>query len=367
MLEDIFFISMEGKKDYKIGNFTLREDISLPIYVVGGKKITLEDINPENIIFGMIKVLIDDPDNDNVDYYRDFIFTVQPKIEERLLNTAGNAEHDEHFTEALEIYNVLNLLKNNSLKYIQHIAVCYDNYSNYMYSHGRDLEAGKLEDEAYKYFKIIEDSPDKTEDSYYHLARFYLIRENYDKAVEYFKEFLNMSNDSQKKDEVMNALKDILNEGLNDEDYLTAKEIIQADRDEEAFEFIDKHLVKFPDSWSAYYLKGIALRKIKKTPEAIGILEFALELNPDSSDVYNELGLCYMDLNIFHKSEYYFYKALKNAPDDIAIMHNLALCSYKRNDKKTALKYCEIILEFNPDDLEIKNIKKLMEEEKNLD
>ena len=356
MLKDVVFVSMEGKSNFKIGNFSVREDISLPVYVKDDTKFSLDELTGENIITGIIKVLTEDPDNENIDYYRDFIFTVQPEIEAHLTSVAYEAERNTHYNEALEIYKVLYFLKPDSLDHNLNIAICYDEYSKYLFSQGIDLEADKLEEQSYQFFKKVEDFEDKTDRAYYYLGRFFLARENYEKSIEYFNEFIKVTDDIKRKEEVKNLLKEILDDGVTDDDYQNAVWLIQSDKEEEAFPYIDKFIEKYPESWNAYFLKGWALRKLEKYTEAIPYLENSIKHNPDSPDAYNELGVCYMNLNIFYKSRLYFSKALKKNSEDLSIIYNLALCSFKEGNKEEANKYSKVILEFNPEDLQAKKL-----------
>lgn len=362
MLEDVLFISMEGKGESKIENFSIREDIPLPVFIENGKKVSLEDITAENIITGIIKVLIEDPNNDNLDYYRDFIFTVQPMIEARLSSVAYEAEKHGDYNDALEMYRILYILNPDSLETNLNIAICYDEYSQKLFQNGREEEAAKIEEQAFEFYKKVDDFDDKPDKVYYYIGRFYLIKENYEKAVEYFNTFLEETKDDEKKKEVLTLLNDINIEGIRDEDYQMAIELIQSGKENDALEFIEKFISKHPNSWNAYYIKGVALSKLGEYSDAIGFFEKALKYNPGSSDIYNEIGLCYVELGIYHKGEMNFYRALKKKPDDISILSNLAICSYKKGNKKEAVKYCEIILEYYPKDPKIKDLKKVIEE-----
>lgn len=362
MLEDIVFISMEGKKDFQIGSFQVREDIALPVYIKDNKKFSIESLTPENIVTGMIKVLIEDSDNENIDYYREFIFTVQPDIEVRLTSTAYEAEKNHHYDDALNVYKVLYSLKSDSLDHNLNIAICYDEYSQYLFSQGMNSEAEKLEDQSYQFFKKVEEFENKSDRAYYYLGRFYLARENYEKAIEFFNEFVKITDDSTRKEEVINFLKNIKDDGVTDEDYQNAVWLIQSDKEDEALNYINKFNEKYPNSWNAYFIKGWALRKMDKFPEAIAQFNEALKYNLESPDIYNELGLCYMSLEIYYKSRLNFSKALRKKPDDLSIIYNLAICSYKEGNIGEALKYCKVILEFNPKDLNAKNLIQIIEE-----
>ncbi|MBP7554350.1 MAG: tetratricopeptide repeat protein [Spirochaetes bacterium] len=361
-LKDVIFISMEGKNDFQIGNFSVRDDAPLPVFVEEGAKFDADMINPENIMTGMIKVIMAEPDNENLPYYRDFIFSVQPDIETRLASTAYQAERDYHFDEAIDMFSVLRALKPDSLETVLNLAVCYDEYSQYLYERGEDKEASKKEEFAFNYFKIVDSFERKTETALFYLGRFYAVKENFVKATEYFEEFLNISADMERKKEVENLLYDINYLGVADEDLSSAQELVQSDMDMEAIEYIDKYIKKYPNSWRGYFTKGTILKKLERYEEALKLFEKSLSLNKKSADVHNEIGLCYMNLGIFSKSELNFYKALNYKPDDLTILANLALMSYKRGAIDVSKKYCEVILDLNPNDLYAKNLLAVLNE-----
>lgn len=361
MLDDVFFVSMEGRNDYKIGDFTVREDIPLPVVSSEDNKFTPEDITPDNIILGMLRVLRDNPDNENMDYYRDFIYSVKPDIDSSLTAAAFEAEGNGDYIEALNIYRGLVALNPSSIDHILNVAVCYDEYSLFLFEKGKDAEALKMEELAYEYFKQIDSIDNKNDRSYYYLGRFYFARENYEKAVYYFNDFIKETDDSERKNEVMKAIDEINKMGVFDDYYKSAYDLIQADKDQEAITDIDKFIEKYPDLWNGYYLKGLALRKLEKFDEAIVVLNKAITYNDTRSDLYNELGVCYMNVNNFSRAEISFSRALRYNDEDLAVYYNLAMLSYRKGDKKEALKYCEVILDIDNKDLKTKELMQYIE------
>jgi tetratricopeptide (TPR) repeat protein len=305
---------------------------------------------------------MEDPDNDHLEYYREFIFTLQPEIELRLSSIGYDAEKNDKFQDAINIYRVLLALKPDSLNANLNLAVCYDNFSQYLFSHGRENEAMKMEELAFDFFKTVENFDDKTENAIYYLGSFFLYRENYAKAIIYLDEFVQMTDDDERKKEITILLSDLKKSGLTDENYQTAMEMMTSEKNEAAVTYINSYILQYPSSWHGYYLKGQILRKLEKFIEAIDVLSNALKYNPESSDIYNEIGLNYMDLKDFAKSEMNFYRALKKNPDDLAIMSNLAVMNYRRGNKKEAINYCDIILEYYPNDLYAKDLKKTIED-----
>ncbi|HBD95912.1 MAG: hypothetical protein A2015_12430 [Spirochaetes bacterium GWF1_31_7] len=356
MLDDVFFVSMEGKVDYHINEFLVRDDIPLPVLSTKNNSFSPEDITPDNIIMGMLKILKEDPNNEHLDYYRDFIYTVKPDVDGLLTSAAFEAENNEDYIDAIDIYRGLLSLNPDSIDHNLNVAVCYDEYSQHLFQKGRDAEAQQMEEIAYGYFKEIEKIDNKTDKALYYLGRFYFARENYEKSLEFFKDFVKETDDSERKEEVIKAIDDIEKLGVFDDYYKSAYDLIQSDKDEDAIGYLNRFIEKYPRIWNGYYLKGLALRKTEKYNEAIVEIKEALKYNETTADLYNELGLNYMNIKDFNQSELAFSRALRYNPDDLSIYYNLAFLSYKRGNVKEAMKYCEIILEFDKNDLKAKEL-----------
>jgi tetratricopeptide (TPR) repeat protein len=251
-------------------------------------------------------------------------------------------------------------LNPDSSDHLLNIAVCYNEYSLHLFDKGEEDLAFKMEEEAFKYFKMLDEIPEKNDRIYYYLGRFYLSKENYEKAIEYFKDFIGITEDVERKKEVLDALKMIQSLGVLNEDYRYAQELVEADKDEAALESVNKFIEKYPSNWNGYHLKGFIQRKLEQYDDAIENFQKALNFNGNEVDLYNELGLCYMNLGNYNKAELYFAKALRYNVDDISIYYNLAILSYQKKDVNTALKYCEIINEFSPNDLKARDLVNLI-------
>lgn len=360
MLENVFFVSMEGRRDFKIGDFQVREDVPLPVFCAEGKNFSSEDITPDNIILGMFRVIKENPESEHLNYYREFIYNVKQDIDAQLTSAAFEAENNGDYSDAIDIYQGLLILNPNSLDHLLNIAICYDEYSIHLFAKGKEGEALHMEELAYQYFKAIDAVPEKTDRAYYYLGRFYFARENYEKAMEYFKEFVRETKDSERKAEVLKALESVQNLGVLNEDYRYAEELVESDKDEAAIEYVDKFIASFPLSWNGYYLKGYIYRKLGEYNKAIENFEHSLKLNGSQADLYNELGLCHMNLENYNQAELHYSKALRNSPDDMSIYYNLAVLSYKRGNFKEALKYCEVILEFDKGNLKTRELMEII-------
>ncbi len=362
-LKDVFFISMEGQQNFEINGLQIRDDIMLPLFVEEGSAVTPDKITPENIMTGMVKVIMAEPDNENLDYYRQFIYAVDPNIEGRLSSIAYEAENNNHYEDAFEMFKTLIALNPTSIDTNLNLAVSYDEYAQRLAANGQDAESDKYEEMAYEIYKEIDKYEEKNEAALFYLGRFYLLRENYNKSIEYFKEFVNISSDEQRVNEVKKLLTDMEHLGIKDDDYNMGITLINSEKYTDAVEFFDKFIAKFPHSWNGYYMKAIAQRYCGDHINAIANLESAGGLNPGSSDIFNEMGLNFMAMKKFKESELSFSKALRNNPDDASIISNLAMLNYRKGDKAAAKKYLEVILELYPDDLHAKDLMKVFEDD----
>ena len=244
MSEQVFFISMEGRSDFFIENFQVREDVPLPV-LASSESLSKEDITADNIILGMFRVIRDNENDENIDYYRDFIYTVKPDVDAQLTGAALEAENNGDYADAIDIYTGLLRLNPESPEHILNIAVCYNEYSLYLFDKGKEEIALQMEEQAFSFFKILDELAEKNDRIYYYLGRFYLSKENYEKSIEYFKEFISLTDDDERKKEVLDALKMVQSLGVLNEDYRYAQELVEADKDEAALESIDKFIKKY--------------------------------------------------------------------------------------------------------------------------
>ncbi len=357
MEEKLYFISMDGRSGYYIDGFKVEESIPLPVLVAPGEAFSTEHITTENIISGMLKIIETEPDHDNIEYYRSFILTVKPDFESQMSSIAYEAELNGDFADAIAIYNLILTINPKSSDALLNLAISYDNYSDHSYSKGEEQRGDILKDRAAEHFKQLESSDEKNERIYYYLGRFYAENNNYARAIDYFGEFIKLTDDDEHKKEVVNYVNDLKILGLEDENYTNALFFYEAEKFEDGLKLIDNYLTTFQHSWHGHLLRGRLLTAIGNHKESLESLLRALEINRESSDICNLIGLNYMELGDFRNSEKHFFKALNFDPDNLSIYYNLALMSQKKGDIKEALKFCELILEFNKDDLHAKTLR----------
>jgi O-antigen ligase len=80
---------------------------------------------------------------------------------------------------------------------------------------------------------------------------------------------------------------------------------------------------------------SLAYMSLKKYPEALEEGRLALQYNPNSAMVYNNIGAVYANMNKFDSASIYYEKAVKLSPGFEEVLKNLAGCYYnlKQYDK----------------------------------
>ncbi len=357
MEDKLFFISMEGRSEHYIDGFKVREDVPLPVLIPESETISTDHITSENMMAGMLKIIENEPDHENLDYYRSFIYTVRPDIEAHMSSIAYEAETNFHFSEAIGIYTLILTLNPTATDMLLNLAVCYDEFAEYTLSKGDEQQSSHFKDKASEYFIQIDALKEKNERAYYYLGRFYTENSNYSKAIDYFQEFIKSTKDDERKKEAINFVNELRILGLEDDLYKNALFHYECEKYEESLKFISGYIHSYPHSWHGHYLKGQILYRMGQFRDAINSYSTALESNIESSEILNSMGLSYMEIGEYSKSNKYFFKALNIDPDNLSIYYNLALLAKYRSDYLEAIKFCDIILEFNKDDIPAKTLK----------
>lgn len=117
-----------------------------------------------------------------------------------------------------------------------------------------------------------------------------------------------------------------------------------------AKEKFERALELDPDSSQANNAMGLLLWRLKQMEEAEQYLERAVELSPNDSEALNNFGVFLCDKDKVDKAMEYFQKAISNPlykTPEIA-NQNAGLCLIKKSDYSTADIYLRAALKLNP-------------------
>ena len=94
--------------------------------------------------------------------------------------------------------------------------------------------------------------------------------------------------------------------------------------------------------------KANILSRKDQHKSAIEMLEKALELTEDESDVFSLIGMEYLFLEDFENSKYYFMKCLENDKEDFSALYNIIYCFDYLEQHEEAILYLNDFLNSNP-------------------
>jgi tetratricopeptide (TPR) repeat protein len=108
-----------------------------------------------------------------------------------------------------------------------------------------------------------------------------------------------------------------------------------------------------PD-WRVLFLRGIALERAGRWPDAEADLKVALKVNPDEPELLNFLGYSWIDRGE-HLAEALtmIQKAVAARPQSGAMLDSLGWAYYRLGDYKTAIEKLEAAIELEPGDPDI--------------
>jgi Flp pilus assembly protein TadD len=109
-------------------------------------------------------------------------------------------------------------------------------------------------------------------------------------------------------------------------------------------------------SWEAYYMRGIALDRSGRWPEAERDFRKALSLKPDESEVLNYLGYSWIDRGEkLPEAKAMVEKAVAAKPDSGAMVDSLGWAYYRLGQYGSAVEQLERAAELEPADPDINN------------
>jgi len=196
-------------------------------------------------------------------------------------------------------------------------------------------------DEAIKnYNKAIELKADYAR-AYYYAGIIYVGKKDLDKAIDYFKKFLDLKPSYPNNVEACITLA-FLN--FFKYDYKTADE------------YFKKVIEYSPDKAEAYYDVGdIYYDRIKNMDKAMEYFKRAVELKPDFADAYSYLGTISREKEDYSKAIEYYEKAIQLKPNskaEYAALNGIGTAYFYKQDFDKAIEFYKKALDLKIDDVD---------------
>jgi hypothetical protein len=129
--------------------------------------------------------------------------------------------------------------------------------------------------------------------------------------------------------------------------FLRGSSYQELDMYSEAIKSYQKTIELKPDFSDAFTNLGIVYYKLARYDEAINAYKQAVRINPDSTLLYNKIGSAYVILGSYSKAVDNFKKATEIDPKDALSHYNLGIAYYLSGDRDSALDEYDVLKEID--------------------
>ena len=363
-LESIYFINIPKLEMSSSSSFEIDPTIPLPVQKKIGENeadFNPKEINPEQILAGMLTILAYDSKNQHLDYYRSILKKVKPDLKKELCEAAILKTKNEDFDLAEEIFRALIGYDPEDVAIILNMALFLDQRADSYRNSGLFEDADAYDTDAYSYYEQAMNAEPPLPDVYFNVGFYYMKQHKYREAKDAFETYLALTcetsddemgeNGIYKKERAQEIINNINNQNMDDEAFKAAYDLISSGQEEKGLEQVRDFLQSNPKVWNGWFMLGWGLRRLERYSEAKQAFLEALKCGGDTnSDTYNELSLCYVQEKDFAEAKKCLLKAFSIEPESTKIISNLGYLALAMGNKQEARDYFTAVLEFDPKD-----------------
>ena len=316
----------------------------------------LEDLSWEMIISGMIRVVSGGPHEYDglkphwIDYYRLFILVLKPEIYNEFTGAAFVKARNRNFNEALDIIQALEALLPSSPEVLLNKALILEDKAVDIEKGGQEVEAEKVNEKVRECYQRALAIEPVFPELLFNAGFFFFRNRDYSQARDYFSQYLPLAEDTEKKKKAWTIVKEIESQGLDDDRFLHALDLIRQGNETEALyeirNFLEDHS-RVPNAW---FILGWALRKLSRWQDALESYKKALDLGAEGCDIRNEMAICLMELGSLKEARMELETALREEPDNIKIISNLGVLAIRSKNRVEAAGFFRTVMDLNPQD-----------------
>ena len=334
------------------GDFSIDPAIPIPIEIPDGEEnLNLDNLSLEMITAGLLRVLQKNIMSEHHNYYRSFVLAMRPGILGEFTEAAILKAHNGDFEQSVDILDILLALFPCSPITLLNRALVLEERAGLLLRQEKAEAANEIKAAAAAYEQAMSLTP-PFPDAFFNAGFFYSGLKNYRRSLECISQYLNTAeNENDEKAEQARKLKtEIEKNGLDDEDFETACELIQQNREEESLNYTREFIERHPNVSNGWFILGWALRRLKRWADGAAAFKKAVELGEDGGDTRNELAICLMETGDMAAARRELETALRINPDNIKIISNLGVLALKKGDNDEAAAFFRAVLELDGSD-----------------
>jgi len=358
-LDDIVFITLSDNLVIENTDFNFDKSIPIPVQLPDGKKeIDLkEGIKFEMIGSALIKVVAHLSDHPHSAYYRSMLISLQPDIVHELQVAAIAKANNGDLDFAEELFLAASYLSPNIPELFVNLSVLYGQKAKEALDKGEK----ELYDEAVtKQVNVLRRGLTANPLSELLLSESGLVNlflGNNEIAYEQLKLYLELAPSSEKKSLIEKQFETLALKVESDQTLQEAFDEMQLGNVEQALRLINSYIENNKDSWSGYFIKGWALRRLEEYDEARNAFLKCLSLGEQNADIYNELAICALEMKQRDLAKEYLSIALELEEDNVKIISNLAFLELQDENYEEAKELLYKGKQYDENDPALKHLK----------
>jgi Tfp pilus assembly protein PilF len=332
--------------------FVFNPDIPLPVEFEGAAgDFKREELCVEMIVSGMLRVISEESEHENGEYYRRLVAALRPNIVKELGGAALIKARNGEYGLAREILRALTALFPASGEVLFLNATVLEEEAEALERAGDKAaaaeDAAEAVEKAYTQALAVE-SPQP--DALFNAAFFLMKRHDFGRARDYFQEYAATAEDGHKKRLALSQARLIEQRQLDDEHFYRAYRLVSSGKEEAGMNELRVFLERRPDVWNGWFLLGWALRRLGRWEDGAAAFRKAMELGGVSCESRNELAICLIEMGEWAAARRELEAALAEAPENVKIISNLGTLHLRRGERKTAEGFFRAALELAPQD-----------------
>ena len=348
-LKDIRFITLPEER--KIGEVSMSGAVPLPIQFPEGS--VTEDIDFNSIVAGLIEVVAWDPENNNIDYYKQLLLELQPDVVKELNLAAIAQSNKREYEFAEELMLAVNHLSDVPESYIN-LAVLYAQMTVDLHRKNRDTEADMYDD---KILAILNECKEKHPDyapTYSEISAFHMRHGDVESARDFLAKYTELEQDKKKREDAMHTLKSIEKMLSSKDQIMYAYDKMMMGCPDDALEIMDKYIASNEKSWEAFFLRGWAKRVLEDYSGAQKDLLESIRIDGKNAEVYNELSICARESGDTELAKSYLQIAVDLDGEDVIYLSNLAFLHLASGEFEESRELLEKARKIDPEDPQLK-------------
>jgi tetratricopeptide (TPR) repeat protein len=332
-------------------SFSIDPAIPLPVELAPGMvELDLQELSGEMILSGMIRILTENPNRENADYYRRFVLALRPGILGEFTEAAIIKAKNGDYTVALEIIDALKGLFPRSPVVLLNRALILENRARVSERTVRE-EAVEAENTlVLKAYEEVLALVPPLPDALFNAGFFFMKLQHFERAKDCFSRYIPLADESKKREQAERILDEIEKNSLDDGIFREAYDLIRLGEEQKGLLRIRDFLEHHPNVRNGWFVLGWGLRKLGRWEDGAAAFKKAIELGENSSGILNELAICLMELGDYAEARQRLETALRKDPENVKIISNLGVLASRTGDKDLAAGFFRTVLELDPED-----------------